>query len=198
MIRNVELAREALRMALRLRRSAGSDASSPICVFDSAARRGTKVKFAAIGSMEGMYVQAAKPVIIVPSQRPPGRQAFACAHEMGHHQFGHGSHIDEWLSDGAPHRGSDAKERIADLFAAQLLMPKAAVLRAFRRRGCDVVTPRPEQVFTVAGQLGVGYLTLIKQLRDTHQLNFKPARRTTAKTITQSTARVDAKTSCAW
>jgi Zn-dependent peptidase ImmA (M78 family) len=152
---------------MRTRRDANQDASSPICVFDLAESIGIEVKFAAISSMEGTYVRSARPTIVVPSQRPSGRQAFGCAHELGHHVFGHGTRIDKCLSEDGRDRAYDADEWIADLFAAHLLMPKAAVARAFRIRGWDVGECSAEQVFVVAGQLGVGYTTLITQMRDT-------------------------------
>jgi hypothetical protein len=114
--------------------------------------------------MEGMYCKDTGPSIVVSSLRPAGRQAYTGGHELGHHAFGHGTRIDELLGDGG--RGSDEEEEfLADCFAGFLLMPKAAVVRGFAGRGWDPATATPEQVFTVAGWLGVGYDALITHMQ---------------------------------
>jgi hypothetical protein len=43
-------------------------------------------------------------------------------------------------------------------------MPKTAVERGFRARGFAPSSPTPEQVFTVAAWLGVGYTTLVNHM----------------------------------
>ncbi|MDF3071829.1 MAG: putative Zn peptidase, partial [Polyangiaceae bacterium] len=52
-------------------------------------------------------------------------------------------------------------------FAAALLMPKLAVMNAFVTRNWDVASCSAEQVFVVAGALGVGYTTLVGYLEGT-------------------------------
>ena len=60
--------------------------------------------------------------------------------------------------------GDLEEEFLADCFAGFLLMPKAAVVRGFASRGWVPTTATPEQVFTVAGWLGVGYDALITHM----------------------------------
>tara|TARA_R110002096_G_scaffold9342_6_gene37035 strand:- start:858 stop:1505 length:648 start_codon:yes stop_codon:yes gene_type:complete len=106
-----------------------------------------------------------------------GRISFSCAHELGHHQLGHGTQLDEYLPDKQPERYNDPAEYAADIFASHLLMPRAAVLHAFQKRSWTVDHPTPFQCFLIASEFGVGYLTLLNQLvsgldlLDTQQLN---------------------------
>lgn len=157
------LARLALRGALETRRSGHVPKDAPICLFDLAERLKLEVRFCAGGSFEGMYAKGSN-VILVPSLRPPGRQAFTGAHEMGHWYFGHGSRIDE-LPEFAPDERNDPEEWVANLFAAYLLMPSWAVDSSFKRRRLDPKTCSAVELYAVACELGVGYETLIQHLR---------------------------------
>jgi Zn-dependent peptidase ImmA (M78 family) len=123
---------------------------------------GVEVKFWPVASMEGMYVKGEPGVITISSERPWGRRAFTCAHELGHHVFGHGTRVDEYLAQGQ--RPDDPEEWLADHFAGSLLMPRAAVERAFQLRGWEAGSCTPLQAFVVSGQLGVGYTTLAQHL----------------------------------
>ena len=78
-----------------MRRRAGFSLNEAICVYDLADQLGIEVRFADIPSMEGMYCRESGPTIILSSLRPSGRQAFTCAHELGHHSNGDGTGIDQ-------------------------------------------------------------------------------------------------------
>lgn len=158
------LARVATIRALRIRRAAGLRLLDPVCVYDLAERLGLEVRFWDVPSMEGVYCVAATPTIIVSSLRPPGRQAFTCAHELGHHVFGHGDQLDELVEDRSEARRLDPKEFQADCFAGALLMPRPAVSRGFSVRGWEPATCPPEGFYVVATWLGVGYTTLIQHM----------------------------------
>ena len=98
---NPERRRLALRAsvaALRVRQKGQIAADDPCSVFDLADKLGVEVRFAALPSAEGVY-SPGKPVIVVSSLRPPGRQSFTCAHELGHHTYGHGEQFDEIVED---------------------------------------------------------------------------------------------------
>jgi Zn-dependent peptidase ImmA (M78 family) len=153
----------ALRGALEIRRRGQVSKDAPVCVFDLAERLGLDVRFCAGGSFEGMYAKGSN-VILVPSLRPPGRQAFTGGHEIGHWYFGHGSRIDQ-LPVFAPDDRHDPDEWAANLFAAYLLMTSWAVEASFARRGLNPATCAPTQLYAVACELGVGYETLIQHLR---------------------------------
>jgi Zn-dependent peptidase ImmA (M78 family) len=159
------LARSATSCALRMRSAARIKPWEAIDVFDLAQNAGVEVRFTNIPSMEGMYLRQDAPVILISSERPAGRQRFTCAHELGHHAFGHGGRIDELLEDDRPKTRRQDDEILADIFAGTLLMPKSAVDRAFATRNVDPRMAKPSEMFRVSSWLGVGYSTLAKHLR---------------------------------
>lgn len=157
------LGRQALRGALELRRRGQAPKDTPVCIYDLADRLGVEVRFVGGSSFGGMFSKASD-VILVPSLRPPGRQAFTAAHELGHWYFRHGSRIDE-LPEFVPDARDDPEEWVANLFAAYLLMPSWAVDSAFQRRGLTPKTCTAVELYTIANELGVGYDTLVQHLR---------------------------------
>lgn len=160
-----EIGRQGLRKALEIRRRLSVSRSEPVCVYDIADRLGVEVIFCAENSLGGMYVKTSQ-TILLPARRPPGRRAYSCAHELGHWAFGHGTRLDE-MADIAEIYGPDeckSDERLANTFASSLLMPPWAVNEAFARRNWKSHDCTALQIYTVAGQLGVGYETLVKHL----------------------------------
>jgi Zn-dependent peptidase ImmA (M78 family) len=157
-----ELARTALRAAFEARRQAQIALQKPICIYDVAERLGTRVWFVGGASFAGVYAKGYNQ-IFVPTERPAGRRAFTCAHELGHWYFKHGTRVEELDFDRSD---NDAPEEIlANTFAAFLLMPRQAAVQAFDRRGLDPRGGDPIDIYSVACQLGVGYETLLKHLR---------------------------------
>lgn len=158
-------ARTVLRRAMQVRKSLGIPMDHAICVLDVAAQLGIEVWFKPLPSLAGMYAGGDNPVILIGSDRPAGYQSSTCGHEMGHHAFGHGTRVDEYIEGVGRSRKHEPEELQASLFGAHLLMPQAAVTRVFASRGWSIDSPTEEQVFVAAGQLGVGYQTLIHHLR---------------------------------
>lgn len=81
------------------------------------------------------------------------RQRFSAGHELGHHLLGHGElfHID--VTEGSPPDYDFASERAANEFAAELLMPRRLLARAFEE------TPNPPSLarrFEVS-EIAMGY-----------------------------------------
>jgi Zn-dependent peptidase ImmA (M78 family) len=170
------MARQALHAALEMRRRAGVARMTPVCVYDLAEQLGIEVKFRPEKSLEGMYIKGAeteRPVILISTHRPPGRQCFTCAHELGHHSLDHGTRVDDYVEGQPACARRDPNESMADLFAASLLMPIAVVRQAFHARGWDPAKCTAVQAYTVAGYLGVGYEAIIHQMRWT--LDLLPA-----------------------
>ena len=163
------IARQAIAAALRTRLTAGYGLDHAVCVYDLAEKLGVEVRFLDLPSMEGMYSTTSSPTIVISSLRPSGRQAFTCAHELGHHTQGDGVEIDELVEQWDKPR-FDPKEFAADCFAGAVLMPKMAVSRAFSIRGWSMEECTPEQAFMVAGYFGVGYTTLVHHLRGALQV----------------------------
>ena len=102
------LAREAIEKSVEVREEHGYDFRSPLCIYELCERARVKVSFVDDVSMEGVYAALTKPTIVLSALRPLPRRAFTCAHEFGHHVFGHGSTIDE-LREEADKRAFDPK-----------------------------------------------------------------------------------------
>lgn len=158
------LALRASSMALRIRQQYEIAPDQPCCVYDLAEKMGVEVRFAELPSAEGVY-SPGKPVAIISSLRPPGRQAFTCAHELGHHAYGHGEQFDELIEDRGKRRRYDPKEFEADCFASALLIPKTALLKGLALRGWSPKNISAAQMYALASWLGVGYTTLIGNMQ---------------------------------
>jgi Zn-dependent peptidase ImmA (M78 family) len=162
------IAEQAMTTAIDVREKWKRDDDSPLDVYALCADMGVSVRFVAIPSMEGLYGRRpdGTGVILLPSQRPLPRRAFSCAHELGHHVFGHGSSIDQMIGVYTDRKGStfDPNEFLVDTFAGFLLMPTLGVRGAFASRGWKPAEATPEQVFTIACSLGVGYDTLVSHM----------------------------------
>jgi Zn-dependent peptidase ImmA (M78 family) len=109
-------------------------------------------------------VASSAPKILLSSLRPQGRRNFTCAHEIGHHIFGHGEQFDELTDEKSTMRKNDPKEFSADCFAAYFLMPKSTIENGMKRRGYAYESMKPIQVYSLASWLGVGYSTLVNHL----------------------------------
>ena len=158
-----DLAKQALEKSLEIREEYQYDFRSPLCIYELCERAKVKVQFVNDVSMEGIYAALAKPTILLSSLRPLMRRSFTCAHELGHHVFGHGSTIDE-LKDEAAGK-FQPNEFLVDSFAGFLLMPAQGIKRAFSSRSIELAKAKPEQIYTVACSFGVGYETLIGHLK---------------------------------
>jgi len=157
------LATQAMQAATATRAKAKLDQASPICVYGLCETLGVTVRFNNI-NMEGMYQRGAQPRIHLSARRPLPRRAYNCAHELGHHVFGHGSSIDELREDAKVQPWEDPKEFLADTFAGFTLMPIIGLRHAFAVRGWTPETATPAQMFTIACEFGVGYATLLTHL----------------------------------
>jgi hypothetical protein len=151
---------------LQLRRALSIPREYPINVYDVAESIGVGIQFVDLPSLEGMFYRGPDPKIILPSlrHRPRGRVTFTCAHELGHFELGHGTRVDEYIEDTPQAQAKTDEEVAADTFSSSLLMPRPAVLDRFACREWELETATPLQILAVAGELDVGYTTLIKHL----------------------------------
>lgn len=156
------LFRQAMQAASALRDTTGFDQFSPADPYAAAAQLGVKVVFLG-ASMEGFYFKGSPARILLSSLRPVPRRAFTCAHELGHHWFGHGSTIDQLQEDERPD-ASKPDEVLANGVAAFFLMPTVGLRGAFARRNWSMATANPLQIFIVSCEFGVGYLTLLNHI----------------------------------
>lgn len=153
---------EGAQAASDARDSVGLDLVAPIDVYALAEAMGIRVRFLPV-SMEGFYRKGSPPRVMLSALRPLARRAFTCAHEVGHHWFGHGSTIDELQADDR-HQSVIPEEILANAFAGFILMPSIGVRRAFNCRGWKPSTADPLQILTISSEFGVGYETLITHL----------------------------------
>lgn len=162
-----ELAFDAAQRASRLRSKMRIKPQAPASIFDVIDELDIELRFMPIPSLEGVYRAQPNPVILVSSERPPGRQAYTGAHELGHHVYGHGVVLDEAGEDSEqePSATTGSEEYLADRFAGYFLMPKTAVKHGFRVRKWEPENCTARQVYTVATWLGVGYATLVHHMR---------------------------------
>ena len=160
-----ELARQAVRQAMRLRARLGVEPTWSVCSLDLAIKMGLVVRLHALPSLEGMYSPGRKAVVLLGTDRPWGRIRHTCGHEVGHHMFGHGASVDEF--DGGGQRLWKPEEFMADRFATGLLMPKLAVTAAIKQRGWNAAKLSPEQAFVLAQAFGVGYTNFVSHLERT-------------------------------
>lgn len=158
------------RAAVSLRRQLALPFSAPCCPYDIAERLGIQVRFMDLPSMEGMYSPQPSPTILISALRPAPRRNFTCAHELGHHAFGHSHRV---TPTSKPHGARCARysveEAMVDRFAAELLMPSLGIRHAFAVRGLNPQDCDAEGIYRVACQFAVGYATLSR----THLRNLR-------------------------
>jgi len=156
-----KLATDAVLEAERLRIKAKVPHASSVDPVDVAVEVcRCRVKFCPVSSLEGMYSPIPTPTIIIGSERPPSRQSYTCAHELGHHIFGHGACSDEL----GVIQNNNSEELLAELFAGYFLMPKLAVMRAISQRGFVPNDLTPEQTYRIACHFGVGYSSILTHM----------------------------------
>lgn len=171
--RRIERAALARSLDVRARPELEVDTRMAVDIYEVCRALGVGVRFVGI-SMEGMYVRDSGQ-ILVSALRPYPRRAFTCAHELGHHLFGHGTTVDRLLDAAEDHRRADPQELIAELFAGFLLMPVLGVRRAFTLRGWNAGSASPAQLLTVACSFGVSYQAFVTHLASS--LNMLTAHR---------------------
>lgn len=167
------LANQAMTASIAARTKAGLDLINPICIYSLCKAHKAQVRFNNI-NMEGMYQRGTPSRIHLSARRPLPRRAFNCAHELGHHVFGHGSSIDELREDAKENPWEDPKEFLADSFAGFVLMPTLGMRQAFAKRGWKPDSATALQIFQIASEFGVGYTTLITHLSQSLNMLSRP------------------------
>ena len=158
-----DLARTAAHAAMGVRFDLGMDLEEPISAYTACERVGVLVRFVDI-DMEGIYQRSTVSRIFLSVRRPLVRRHFNCAHELGHHVFGHGASLDQLREDDGAYNARHPDEFLVDCFAAHLLMPVLGIRRAFSHRQTKAEDAEPKDVLAVASEFGVGYETLLTHL----------------------------------
>jgi hypothetical protein len=157
---------EAVKVALECRLMHRVGLDTPCDVYELITRHGLDLRFMEVTSLEGLYLADGRAgQINVCAHRPSGLQRFIAAHELGHHLLGHGAMIDRELDYKERFSSFPNEEKLAEVFARFLLMPLRAVHKGFKNIGSVLANLQPADVFRVSCWLGVGYSTLLHQMR---------------------------------
>lgn len=157
------LSTQGMHESIRARAKTDAGLTGPLCIYKLCEAHGVVVRFVDV-NMEGMYQRSATPRIFISSLRPVARRAFNCAHELGHHLFGHGSTVDQLYEERSKEDRDQPNEILVNAFAAFALMPTLGLRDAFTRRKLNPGQATPEQLFAVASNFGVGYSTLVNHM----------------------------------
>lgn len=183
------LVMKGMQASITARTKAGINLKSPTCIYGLCETHRVTVRFNDI-NMEGMYDRIPKPRIHVSALRPLARRTFTCAHELGHHLFGHGSTIDELRDDQSKNAERPPNEILADAFAAFVLMPTLGLREAFTKRGLDPNKASAADMYAIACNFGVGQSTLVNHLAYGIEM-INPVQRTRLGRITPKMIRTD-------
>ena len=159
----LELTKQAVAKATLTRLTNGLPLNTPICPVDLAVKLDLEVRYVACNSFEGIYQKDA--AIVIGSKRPITRQNYTCAHELGHHVFGHGTKMDEYIEGNDKSKYEDPEERLAQSFAGHLLMPEALIRRTLNERNINAVNLTKKNIYEISCYFGVGYQTLLMHLQ---------------------------------
>lgn len=158
---------QAIKKAGQIRARLKLGMVSPINIFDVCTGFDVTVRFVNV-SMEGMYINregAINQQILISSLRPFPRRIYTCAHELGHHIFGHGSKVDGLTEESTSVSFYDKDEYLVDAFAGAFLMPTAGIEAEFTKREWNAGTASAFQFYIISSVFGTGYSTLINHCK---------------------------------
>lgn len=141
MVTWAEAHRLAIASSTRVLRRQSCSVEAPVPLSEIAEAEGIIVRHAPLPTIAGAYVAgdgATPPGILINTRLPWSKQRYTLGHELGHHCFRHGSQADldtDWLAAGAGGPSSTDYEKLAEAFAAWVVMPRAHVESALRRLG---------------------------------------------------------------
>jgi len=133
-----------------------------IPLLDIIEREGVIVRFGPLPRLAGAYVADAgsDPGILVNNRLPLANQRYTSGHELGHHVFDHGTTSDietDWLSPTATDSGPvPIEERLAEAFAAWLMMPRRLVEWAMQSLDLTAIST-PTDAYRLSLLLGASY-----------------------------------------
>ncbi|WP_293295211.1 ImmA/IrrE family metallo-endopeptidase [Allomuricauda sp.] len=165
----------AIKDATKFRHKFGLNMFEPVNIYDICRETGVMVKIVNI-NMEGIYVKADthnKPTILLSNERPMPRRVFTCAHEYGHHFYGHSSKIDshDYIKKYTVEQNQE--ELLVNTFAGALLMPISGVQSQFAKRRLNPNKITPVDFYGLSSYFGVGYQTLIYHCKVNNIISFE-------------------------
>ena len=156
---------QAAESAGRLLDELGVDQTRQIDVFSMCEDLDLWLAFLPMDGLLGAYVPEGTGGVLITDRRPITVQRYTAAHELGHWRLEHGHGL---ALDGEEHvfgTNPAERERLAQMFAANLLMPPPLMLSLLARIGIGDHGPvRPDQAYFVAREAGVSYEASVRQL----------------------------------
>jgi hypothetical protein len=156
---------QAAESAGRLLDELGVDQTRQIDVFSMCEDLDLWLAFLPMDGLLGAFVPEGTGGVLITDRRPITVQRYTAAHELGHWRLEHGHGL---ALDGEEHvfgANPAERERLAQMFAANLLMPPPLVLSLLARIGISDHGPvRPDQAYFVAREAGVSYEAAVRQL----------------------------------
>lgn len=160
---------EAADAALALLDEAGVDQTRQIDVFGLCERVGLWLAFMPLDNALGAFVPLGSGGVLITTQRPLTVQRYTAGHELGHWRLDHGVVADRHEQIFGPPPAE--RERLAQIFAANLLMPPALVLSILQRVRPSAHEPiNAQHCYALAREAGVSYEAAIRQLVNLNQL----------------------------
>ncbi len=156
---------QAAQSAGRLLDELGVEQTRQVDVFSMCEDLGLWLAFVPMDGLLGALVPEGTGGVLITDRRPITVQRYTAAHELGHWRLeqGRGLALDgeEQVFGANPVE----RERLAQVFAANLLMPPPLVLSLLARIGVADHGPiRPDQAYFVAREAGVSYEAAVRQL----------------------------------
>lgn len=156
---------QAAESAGRLLDELGVDQTRQVDVFSMCEDLDLWLAFLPMDGLLGAFVPEGTGGVLITDRRPITVQRYTAAHELGHWRLEHGHGL---ALDGEEHvfgANPAERERLAQMFAANLLMPPPLVLSLLARLGAGDHGPlRPDQAYFVAREAGVSYEAAVRQL----------------------------------
>jgi len=141
------------------------DPTRQVDVFSICEDLGLWLTFMPMDGLLGAFIPEGVGGVLITDQRPITVQRYTAAHELGHWRLehGHGLALDgeEYVFGATP----PERERLAQVFAATLLMPLPLVLSLLTRIGAGDHKPvGASEAYFVAREAGVSYEASVRQL----------------------------------
>lgn len=159
------LRRQAQALALTTRQELAIPIGSPVDIYAAIRRLRLWLLFEPLEGLFGMYQRQDEAAgVMVNVKVHPALQRYTAAHELGHHVMGHEaaadpeSHINHWSN-------LDAQELAAQMFAAEFLMPLAAVNAAAAALGIASRNVDEMGVYQLSLRLRTSYAAMITRLQ---------------------------------
>jgi hypothetical protein len=156
---------QAAESAGRLLDELGVPATRQVDVFSICEQLGLWLAFMPLDNLLGAFVPEGVGGVMITERRPITVQRYTAAHELGHWRLDHGHDL---ALDGEEHvfgATPSERERLAQVFAASLLMPPALILSLLDRIGLGGQRPvEPADAYFIAREAGVSYEASVRQL----------------------------------